>query len=102
MNNHFCNVIVVLGEDGDFVSLGQMSLDTRMKEVTDMVLTKKNLDGLGQHVFLGYMRPYKEIVLLPAEAKLSDAKSAIIRDTSTYVVDDILLQGNLSESPPAG
>lgn len=55
-----------------------MGLDTRMKEVADMVRTKKELDGL-QHLFLGYMRPHKEIVLLPAKTKLSEAKSAIIR-----------------------
>jgi hypothetical protein len=82
-NEQYCNVIVHVHTDGHFVPLGQFSLTSRIRDVANMVLAKKKLEGL-QNLCLGYMLPYKEIgpqeiVYLPPETLLSEAKEDIIR-----------------------
>jgi hypothetical protein len=76
MSNHFYYVTVNLGQDGEYVFLGQLGLNTTVKEIGDKVLAMKNVNGLVQ-VFLGYIRPHNEFVLLPGDTKLSEAASAI-------------------------
>ena len=82
-NENYCNVFVHVLTDGHFVPLGQLSLTTRIRDVAQMVLAKKKLEGL-QNLCLGYMLPYKEIgpqeiVYLPPETLLSEAKEDISR-----------------------
>jgi len=78
-DSHFSHAIVDLNiKDDDFVALGPISLSSTIKEVAERVLAKKNVDGLN-YCLLGYARPHEEVVLLPAETLLADAKLAIIK-----------------------
>ena len=77
-DERYCNVFVFVLNDANFVSLGQLRLNVRIKDVADMVLAMKKLDGL-QNLCLGYARPVDEIVCLPPGTTLSEAKSFIMR-----------------------
>ena len=77
-SEHNCNVYVLVHNDGHFVSLGQLSLTTRIRDVAQMVLAKKKLEGL-QILSLGYMVPPDVTVYIPPETLLSEAKEDISR-----------------------
>ena len=77
-NEHNCNVFVQVHNDGHFVSLGQLSLTTRIRDVANMVLAKKKLKGL-QILSLGYMVPPDVIVYIPPETLLSQTREDISR-----------------------
>ena len=77
-SEHNCNVYVLVHNDGHFVSLGQLSLTTRIRDVAQMVLAKKKLEGL-QILSLGYMVPPDVIVYIPPQTLLSEAKEDISR-----------------------
>ena len=77
-NENYCNVFVHVLTDGHFVPLGQLILTTRIRDVANMVLAKKKLEGL-QILSLGYMVPPDVIVYLPPGTMLSEAKSDIMR-----------------------
>ena len=65
-DEHYCNVFVFVLNDANFVSLGQLSLTTRVRDVAQMVLAKKKLEGL-QILSLGYMVPLDVTVYIPPE-----------------------------------
>ena len=77
-NEHNCNVKILVLNDAHYVSLGQLSLTTRIRDVADMVLAKKKMEGL-QILILGYMVPPDKIIYLPRETLLSKAKEDISR-----------------------
>ena len=77
-DEHYYNVEVVVLNDAHRVRLGQLSLTTRIRDVADMVLAKKKMEGL-QILSLGYLVPQEIIVYLPPETTLSEAKSYIMR-----------------------
>ena len=77
-DEHYYNVEVLVLNDAHRVRLGQLSLTTRIRDVADMVLAKKKMEGL-QILSLGYLVPQEIIVYLPPETTLSEAKSYIMR-----------------------
>ena len=77
-NENYCNIFVQVHNDGHFVSLGQLSLTTRIRDVANMVLAKKKLKGL-QILSLGYMVPPDVIVYIPPETLLSQTREDISR-----------------------
>ena len=77
-NEHYYNVEVLVLNDVHKVRLGQLSLNTTIREVADRVLDIKRLEGL-QNLCLGYLTPSQIIIYLPPETTLSEAKSYIMR-----------------------
>lgn len=80
-DRHYRFVTVALNEElHPYVWLGQISVNTRMREISEMVRIRANLNGM-QNVALGYRRP-GGIVYLPAMKTLAVAITAIIRVSS--------------------
>ena len=77
-NENYCKVFVQVLNDGHFLPLGQFSLTSRIRDVANMVLTKKKMEGL-QILSLGYLVPPDVIVYIPPETLLSEAKEDISR-----------------------
>ena len=92
-HEHNCNVKILVLNDGHYVSLGQLSLTTRIRDVADMVLAKKKMEGL-QILSLGYLVPQKIIVYLPPETTLSEAKSYIMRVSYALIMVGLQLLAN--------
>ena len=82
---HYC-VVTVFFEGGAMVSLGEISVSHTVKQIAEIVKEKKNLIGV-PNIFIGYKRD-DEIVRLPEETSLGDAKTAITRvSTLTYLLN---------------
>ena len=92
-NEHNCNVKILVLNDGHYVSLGQLSLTTRIRDVADMVLAKKKMEGL-QILSLGYLVPQEIIVYLLPETTLSEAKSYIMRVSYALIMVGLQLLAN--------
>ena len=92
-DEHYYNVEVLVLNDVHRVRLGQLSLTTRIRDVADMVLAKKKMEGL-QILSLGYLVPQKIIVYLPPETTLSEAKSYIMRVSYALIMVGLQLLAN--------
>ena len=92
-SEHYCNVFVEVLDDGHFVSLGQLSLTMRIREVADRVLDMKKWEGL-QNLCLGYLVPPEIIVYLLPETTLSEAKSYIMRVSYALIMVGLQLLAN--------
>lgn len=101
----FLDICVGL-QNNTLVLLQEMSINRTVRELEDVVLTKKKVDGL-QKVYLSYRGANDDLVLLRPEQTVDDILAAILEETSAKMEEfnsGLALQGVICQTstpPPA-